>query len=91
MMSVALRRDWTNGARIIEAAKTPCDSIHAVRREGLYFSALLASEEIPTGARTVNAGAPSPSGLCTTHGSKTDMMNVTIEKPTSAMDPIRPT
>jgi hypothetical protein len=91
MMRVALRKDWTNGARIIEHAKTPCDIVHAVRREGLYFSALAASEEVLAGERDVNVDTLSPSGLCTTHGSKTDIMNVTIEKPTSAMDPIRPT
>jgi hypothetical protein len=90
MMRVALRRDVTKGARTMEPANTPCETVHAVRREGLNFSMLSANEASLAGGRAVKRGSAS-SGLLTTKGSKTDMMNVIIEKPIKANEPMRPT
>lgn len=90
MMRVALRRDETKGARHMAAAKTPWEMVHAVRSEGLKRPAFSTKVAIFAGGRAVNGGS-SPSGLLTTKGSSTDMMNVMIEKPINASEPMRPT
>lgn len=90
MMRVALRRDWTKGARHMAAAKTPCEIVHAVRREGLNFPAFSTRVASFAGGRAVKGGS-SPSGLLTMKGSRTDMMKVTTENPINASEPMRPT
>lgn len=90
MIRVALCRDCTKGARHIAPANTPWLIVHAVRRLGLNFSMLCAKVAIFGGGRAVKGGS-SPSGLFTTNGSRTDMINVMIEKPMSASEPMRPT
>lgn len=89
-MSVALRRDWTNGAMIIDPAKMQWDAVQVVRREGLYFSNSKTNEAMRAGGRRVKFGLSS-SGLRTNHGRMTDMVNVMMEKAMSAVLPIRPT
>lgn len=90
MIRVAPRRDSTNGARHMAQAKTMCETIHAVRREGMNCPAFCTKVASLTGGRAVKGGS-SPSGLFTTKGSRTDMMNVMTEKPMSASEPTRPT
>jgi hypothetical protein len=56
---VALRRDWTKGAMIIEPAKIQWDAVHAVSSEGLYFSTSITNDAMLAGGRGVNPGASS--------------------------------
>lgn len=72
------------------AANIPCEMVHAVRSEGFSCPAFSTKVANFAGGRAVKDGS-SPSGLLTTKGSKTDMMNVTTEKPMSASEPMRPT
>lgn len=90
MISVALRREVTKGARIMALANTQCEMMYAVRREGLNFSMPSTKEASFAGGRAVYGGSAS-SGLLTTKGSSTDMMNVMMENPMSAREPMRPT
>ncbi len=90
MISVALRKDETNGARTMALAKMQCDATYAVNSEGLNFSTLPTKVAILAGGRAVKGGSSS-SGLLMTKGSRTDMIKVMIEKPMSAKEPMRPT
>jgi hypothetical protein len=89
-MMVALRRDWTNGAMIIDAANMQWDTVHIVIKDGLNFSMSITKEAIRAGGRGVKTGA-SFSGLLTKNGSTTDMMKVMMENAMSAREPMRPT
>jgi hypothetical protein len=74
----------------MDPAKIQWDTVHVVRREGLYFSISKTKEAMRAGGRRVKLGASS-SGLKTNHGRMTDMVNVMMEKAMSAVLPIRPT
>lgn len=76
---------------IILLAKMQCAAVHAVIREGLYFSIPVTIPAMLFGGRGVKPGAFSSSGLRTKNGSKTDMTKVMMENAISAVEPTRPT
>lgn len=89
-MIVACFMEVTKGAILILHAKMQCATTHAVSRLGLRFSQGPASN-----LRLDEGEKPGPFSLCsgfsTKKGSRTDVMNVTIEKETRAVEPILPT
>lgn len=89
-MMVAKRREVTNGASIIDAAKIRCENVHAVRRVGLYFSTCSTTGARLAGGRGVNSGFSRSGGL-TTQGKMMDPAKVTSENTIRAMLPTRPT
>lgn len=86
---VAYRKDVANGAKIMEKVKTKWDSIHAVRRDGLFFSTLSTTGASPAGGRGVKSGF-SPSGFCTNHGSTMEPPKVMMENTINDRLPTRP-
>ena len=88
-MTVAARRDVTNGAIAIEPAKMRCEHVHAVKRVGLYFSTSRSNRAMLTGGRGVNSG-DSCSEDSTSHGIMTELAKVITEKATKDKLPIRP-
>lgn len=90
MMIVACLIEVTKGAMLMLQAKMQCAVIHAVSRLGLYFSHALAPNFGRAACEKLGPFSPS-SGLSTKKGSRTDITNVTIEKETSAVEPILPT
>ena len=92
MMIVACLIEVTKGAMLMLHAKMQCAVIQAVSRLGLYFSHALAPNFGLAACEKLGPfSPPSASGFSTKKGSRTDMTNVTIEKETSAVEPIRPT
>lgn len=89
-MMVANRREVTNGAKIMDAAKIKCENVHAVRSVGLYFSSCSTTGARLAGGRGVNSGF-SCSGALTIQGRTMDPAKVTMENTIKAMLPTRPT
>ncbi len=87
---VAMRRDLTNGARHMEAAKMRWLYIHAVRRFGLYLLIVANRGAILGGGRGVNPRF-SLSGDWTIQGRRTEPTKVMTENMTREKDPMRPT
>lgn len=93
MMIVACLIEVTNGAMLMLPAKMQCAVIHAVNKLGLYLSQALAPNFglVAWCEKLGPFSPPSASGFSTKKGNRTDMTNVTMEKETSAVEPILPT
>ncbi len=87
---VANRRDLTNGAKDIDAAKMRCEINQAVARSGLSLLNAFRRGAMLAGGRGVKQGFFSSSGDLTTQGKRTDPANVMIEKAMRARLPTRP-
>ena len=86
---VANRKDLTNGARDIAAAKMRWLIVQAVRRSGLLAFTALMKEASIGGGRGVKPRFSS-SGDLTIHGRMMEPANVMMEKMTKESEPIRP-
>jgi hypothetical protein len=80
MISVAARKLLTNGAKIMELANRQWAIVHAVSKEGLYFSSPDKAPAKCFGGRGVKLGPLSSSGDFTKNGSITDITNVMMLK-----------
>lgn len=87
---VAKRREVTNGARAMEAAKTRCESIQAVARSGFALLRVVTSGAMLGGGRGVKRAFCSSSGDRMSQGRRTEPAKVMMEKAMSERLPTRP-